>query len=403
MTARGEAGGRLDVLGGLFGEAGILALSKGTRAATWVEVSPRAGKDGTSFSVQGERDRAPFVIESLSLRALLALPPHEWRAKLGARGAPDWMGNVWGAFGVFARATEWWPETGLHLRAASNVPSERGLASASALCLATLRALEGVAGYHLSPSEAAHWALVVRCEIMGASCDLSQPLACAVGSSDALSPVLYRPDQVREALAIPSGLSVVGCPVGSEAGEAGEDPGRVARIAARMGRVMLERKWGPRAFLCEFAPSHAGDLPADVKAREFRARFGDAALPLDEAGDDGHAFPVRAATTWALEDHFRANLVSTLLGIPDARRAFSLAGELLFQSHAGATRLGLSSPACDGLIAAIRARGLRGGFLGARVSGEGRIKTVVVLLETRVWDELEALRADHSPAGAFVE
>lgn len=64
------------------------------------------------------------------------------------------------------------------------------------------------------------------------------------------------------------------------------------------------------------------------------------------------------------------------------------AGELMMQSHASYTRIGLGSPAADKIMCEVRAVVRRGGPLwGGRISGGGEGGTVVVIGEEGRGDE----------------
>lgn len=397
---RGEAGGRLDFLGGMATHAGALVLSKGTRVQTRVEVSPRQGQARAGFSCQSERERSPFSVEGTTLRALLALPVEQWRGRFEALGAPGWMSYVWGSFGLFVRQSRWWPAHGLHFRVASDVPRAQGVASSSALCLATLRALELSAEHETDTLTLARIAFAVEREVVGTPADLGEALACAFGTSQNVLPVLRRPDIVGKPIALPEGLMVAGCPLGAVR-SAGDFAGQVARVAGDVGRAILADKWGQRSYVSEYAPSQVGDeLPVALLGSDIRAHRGDEApfgVELERV------YPVRAATRFGVEENFRALVAQSLLSSNDAHQAAPLVGELLFQSHAGAANMGLSSPQSDAFVEAIRTRGPHRGFYGARVSGEGPQQTVVVLLEQSAQGELELLRGTFPMGGALIE
>jgi len=72
-----------------------------------------------------------------------------------------------------------------------------------------------------------------------------------------------------------------------------------------------------------------------------------------------------------------------LRGITKSNRRDSLKvlGELLYQSHAGYSSIGLGCAETDQMVEGVRSLGVSKGFYGARVSGGGSGGTVVVLLD----------------------
>ena len=105
-------------------------------------------------------------------------------------------------------------------------------------------------------------------------------------------------------------------------------------------------------------------------------------------------YPVRAAATFPVEESFRSALAVHLLrGLRagDPHGALEALGELMYQSHAGYSSIGLGCPETDAMVDAVRERGPGRGFYGARVSGGGSGGTVVVLLKSGALAELGRL------------
>lgn len=394
---RGEAPGRLDFLGGVADYSGALVLQTPIGATTRVEVEPRWGSG--SFSFGSERERTTFHIEGASLRAVLRGETGSWRAGLDGIGAPEWTRYLMGCLGAFARETGWWPETELRFRVSSDVPRAQGVSSSAALEVATLRALERASGRELPGTVLARLAQIAENEAVGSPCGLMDQLASIYGQRGALLPILCRPDILSEPVAFPSGVCALGWPSGVKRSVA-DAPYAVARAAAFMGRQMLEARWGPRNFLCEFAPSQFNpELPILLSGREFGAMFGPLADPFSQVEDE-RLYPVRASARFAIEEHFRCQIAQRLLQSHNARESLALVGELLFQSHAAYSPMGLGTPQTDAMVEAIRALGPQNGFYGARVSGGGAGGTVVVLLEESAVPELETLREHFPESGA---
>lgn len=408
---RGEAPGRFDVLGGVAHSSGALVLQMPTRATTRVEIEPRVGSGAFAFG--SERERTTFHIQGAALHAVFRRPIAEWRDGLDGIGAPLWTRFLMGCLGVFTRETTWWPDTELRFRVSSDVPRSQGVASSAALEVATLRALSRASGLQLNGKSLARLAWTAENEVVGTPCDISDQLTSVYGERDALLPILCRPDILSEPILLPDGVYVVGWPSGVfpsvtnslaaiDPVALADSPGQTARTAAFMGRQMLESRLGPREYLCEFAPSEISpEPPVLLSGQEFTSSLG----ALNDSScrmEDKRLYPVRASARFAVEEHFRCQLAQFLLRGGNAREALPLVGELLFQSHAGYSLMGLGTPSTDAMVEAIRALGLGRGFYGARTSGSGAGGTVVVLLEGSAVPELESLREEFPASGALM-
>lgn len=400
---RGEAPGRFDVLGGVPWCSGALVLQMPTGATTRVEIEPHRGS--RAFAFGSERERMTFHIQGAALRAVFRRPIEGWRDGLDGIGAPAWTRFLMGCLGTFTRETNWWPDTELRFRVSSDVPRLQGVASSAALEVATLRALSRASGLHLNGKLLAHLAWSAETEVAGLPCSISEQLTSVYGERGALLPILCRPDILGQALALPGGVCVVGWPSGvlpPPSDSAGVTAETAARTAAFMGRRMLESRLGPREYLCELAPSEIGpEPPVLMSGQEFTPSFGALADPFCHV-ENKRLYPVRASTRFAVEEHFRCQLAQSLLRGQSAREALPLVGELLFQSHAGYSLMGLSTPPTDAMVEAVRALGPERGFYGARVSGSGAGGTVVVLLEERALPELETLRQQFPASGGLM-
>src|SRR5262249_4039634 len=95
------------------------------------------------------------------------------------------------------------------------------------------------------------------------------------------------------------------------------------------------------------------------------------------------SYAVRAAVSFPVEENFRVQAAVALLrgaGEKSREETLRVLGELLCQSHAGYSSIGLGCPETDAMVGAIRELGPDRGFYGARVSGGGSGGSVVVLL-----------------------
>lgn len=382
-----EAPGRIDFLGGVADYSGSLVLQMPISRTTRVAIAPSPGRELTLFSAQEGR----FAIPLARLRPLSKgnLPLSEVRAGLNAEAVPGWTRYVLGCLTLHARRFRWWPSGGLAVTVDSRVPASMGVSSSAALEVATLRALEKLTGHVYPGTELARTAQRAENEIVGAPCGLMDQLASAHGVRGALLPILCRPDGLGKPVRLPRGCIAVGWPSGVKH-SVGASPYATARTAAFMGRRLAEVALGRRVrHATEFTPSELPTLPASVTGREFLARHGELGDPLSVV-NPGRRYPVRAGLAFPVAENFRARTAEALLRGRDPAAA-ELIGELMYQSHAGYSSIGLGCPETDAMVAAVRELGPERGFYGARVSGGGSGGTVVVLLRREALPTLAEL------------
>jgi L-arabinokinase len=400
---QGEAPGRLDVLGGVADYSGALVLQMPIRARARVTITPLAETRLELASEQGGAVTLPLPPRTLTEPAGEVVSLRAW---LDEHQAPPWARYPVGCFLLFCRAQEWRPPAGLKLAIASEVPLSMGVSSSAALEVATLRALEEISGRRFQGTALARLAQRAENDLVGAPCGLMDQLAAAHGIAGALLPILCRPDLLDEPVPLPAGAVAVGWPSGVRHAVSAF-PYATARAAAFIGKKILESVLTrPLSHITELTPSQLAKLgettiPPALFGRDFLARHGGVDDPLSRI-DPERLYPVRAAVTFPIEEHFRsAQAVRLLRGVrPDSRQqTLKAVGELMYHSHAGYTALGLGCPETDVMVQAVRERGPDHGFYGARVSGGGSGGTVVVLLEAAALPELEGLAASLSFGG----
>ena len=218
------------------------------------------------------------------------------------------------------------------------------------------------------------------------------------GVRGALLPILCRPDGLSAPVKLPAGVIAVGWPRGVKHAVTAS-PYATARAGAFMGKKLIERATGRTlAYATELTPSElpgiaSAVLPETMTGRAFLQRCGNVDDPLSKIAP-GQTYAVRAAVAFPIGENFRAaTAVALLRGINARNREESLRvlGELLYQSHAGYSSIGLGCPEIDEMVDAVRTAGPAQGFYGARVSGGGSGGTVVVLLKTRALPALRRL------------
>jgi L-arabinokinase len=393
---QGEAPGRLDMLGGVADYSGALVLQMPIRATTRVMIRPRLSP-GLELASEQE---GVVTLPSPEPHRLLASTADvaTMRAWLDKHQVPRWARYPLGCLLLFCQAWNWRPPDRLGFQVTSEVPISMGVSSSAALEVATLRALETASGHHFGGTELARLAQRVENEIVGAPCGLMDQLASAHGTPGTLLPILCRPDVLGEPVPLPEGVLAVGWPSGVKHAVSGSPYGS-ARTAAFMGKKILEKRLARRLeHTAELPPSlvcglGADLLPATLSGGEFLARYGGVDDPLSSI-DPERFYPVCAAVEFPIGESFRATLAVHLLrGMGPSHQETTLEafGELMYQSHAGYSSIGLGSPETDAMVQAVRDRGPRLGFYGARVSGGGCGGTVVVLLQKSALPELRKL------------
>jgi galactokinase len=379
-TAVGEAPGRLDFLGGVADYSGSLVLEMPLKLTTQVTLSESKMRD--LIFVSSQEGRA--VIE-----------PGTPAARV-----PKWVRYPYGCFLLFCAAQRWRPRRGLSFVIRSRVPASMGVSSSAALEVAAMRALVKFSGKSFKGTALARLAQRAENEVVGAPCGLMDQLASAYGVRGELLPILCRPDVLGEPVRLPRGILAVGWPSGVKHAVSAS-PYATARAGAFMGKKLIERALGRRlAHVTELAPAEvralsSALLPTKITGRKFLARAGRVDDALSKV-DPTKTYGVRAAVLFPVEENFRAEAAVALLrGVTATSREATLRalGDLLYQSHAGYSSIGLGCPETDEMVSAVRELGPKNGFYGARVSGGGSGGTVVVLLQTAALPTLRQLGA----------
>ena len=362
----GRAPGRLDLLGGVADYSGARVLEVATRLTTTVTA------DADDALVVG-----PARLSVDDIAALAALPYPEVRDALAS--FPKWTHYVLGVALVLVRHGAIEPPRA-QLSIESEVPTSVGVSSSAALEVATARALGGDA---IEPLRLAALCQEAENQVVGAPCGIMDQVVVTLGRPGAVLPILCRPAAVDPLVEIPEGLEVVGVPTGAEHEVSGV-PYRRARAAAFMGKRIIEqrasRSW---TWVSELPADEAASLPETVDGATFLDRWGttdDALTTIDPA----ETSPVRAATTFGVEEHARSGALLDALD----RGATDAIGPIMAASHAGYDAMGLGHPAATAVVEQVLATP---GVHGARSSGGGSGGTVVVVCDRGALDDVGAL------------
>jgi galactokinase len=391
-----RAPGRLDVMGGNVDYTGGLVLQSLLREAVWVAVQPRSDNvirilnpGATRFGWEPCLELSSDELgEAESIRLLF-----------GKRESSRWGCYVLGALHFLTRCYGWDSDGGANLFIDSNLPPNKGVSSSAALVVATIKAVSAARGLSIegiSLATAAQW---VENVVVGSACGIMDQAAIVLGRQNLLLPMLCQPCQPFPAVTLPVGLSLWGIDSmvsRSTTGVAYE----TARAAAFIGYKLIcqrekidviaeeisgisrftDSRWGgylSNLTPAEFRASYERWLPESLTGHEFIERAGEHVDPFTTI-DLHREYPVRSAARYAVEEHFRVQMLCTLLeaATQDASKlSLRLIGEILCQSHVAYSDCGLGSDACDELVS----RALEAGFLGAKMTGGGAGGVVAIL------------------------
>jgi galactokinase len=363
---RGSAPGRLDLLGGVADYSGALVLEMPTQQGTEVVASP------DDALVVG-----PVALSVDELAGLAGLPYENVRRVVAP--LPRWTHYVIGVAIVLVRHRIIDPPC-VRLEITSDLPSSVGVASSAALEVATARALGACA---VDPLHLATLCQEAENQVVGAPCGIMDQVAVALGTPGAVLPILCRPASAADPVTLPEGLEIVGWPTGTPHDVSDVPYGR-ARAAAFMGKRMVEdaagRTW---SWVSELPGSAVDVLPEAFEGSAFLDRWGSTDDDVTTVQPD-QTYPVRAATSFGVEEHVRAAAALKAL----AGNEPALLGPLMEASQKGYDAMGLGHPAATAIVAEALARH---GVHGARSSGGGCGGTVVVACARGALDDVDAL------------
>ena len=367
MTSRtGSAPGRLDLLGGVADYSGARVLEVATHLTTRVQA-----EDDDALVVGPAR----LTVDQVSTFA--ALPYREMRDALVA--FPRWTHYVLGVALVLVRYRVI-DAPRARLTITSDLPTSVGVSSSAALEVATARALG--AG-EIEPLRLAALCQEAENQVVGAPCGIMDQVVVTLGHAGGVLPILCRPAEVDPVVELPDDLEVVGVPTGAEHDVSGV-PYRRARAAAFMGKRILEESLrARRSWVSELPVEAMSDLPETLDGATFLERWGATDDPVTSVEPE-QTYPVRAATSFGVEEHERSG------GLLDAlsRREFDAIGRIMAASHAGYDAMGLGHEAATAVVAQVLARP---GVHGARSSGGGSGGTVVVVCGRGALDDVPDL------------
>lgn len=409
-TVWAEAPGRLDVMGGISDYSGALVLQMALKQTTKVRISP-----GHCDWVEVEtleagrinRFRMPVqkVYQNLD-------NPNEIRAFIKQDPSQEWALYPIACLAVLAKYKHIRPE-GFRLSIESNVPTGKGVSSSAALEMACLRAMALFHPFDYQDLELAHLGQKAENEFVGAPCGLMDQLASSFGQPGKLLPILCRPDQVLPLVDLPENVFVAGIDSGirhaiTEASYAD------VRTAAAMGFALICQNLGlspaqistranlpfggyltqiePSVFIQEFDRL----LPHSLSGSGFDSQLGYVADALAN-WQNAKSYAVHASSFHPIQEHYRSRLfLSYLKNFPKAEeekiQVLDLMGELMYQSHAAYSKVGLGHKQTNRLVELARQCRIKQVF-GAKITGGGSGGTVCFLVYGQ--PGLEAVKSIH--------
>jgi L-arabinokinase len=364
-SVRASAPGRLDLLGGVADYSGALVLEVPTYCSTEVVARPHA-----TFVV------GPVDMTTDDVASLARLGYEEVRRTLAP--FPRWTHYVIGVVLVLLRRGIAEPRP-VRFDITSDLPASVGVASSAALEVAVARALAP----DVDPFGLAALCQEAENHVVGAPCGIMDQVAVAAGRPGSLLPVLCRPASLRPMVPLAPVLDVVGWPTGTQHEVRGL-PYRRARAAAFMGKRIVEdasgRSW---SWISELPGAEVALLPDALEGSAFLDRWGETGDELTSVDPD-ECYPVRAATSFGMEEHERSERALHALRGGDPAGL----GPLMQASDAAYTAMGLGHPAASAVVGEALARP---GVFGARSSGGGCGGTVVVACHPGALDDVDGL------------
>jgi len=290
---------------------------------------------------------------------------------------------------------------GFNLLLLSAVPMNVGIGSSAAVEVGTLSCLNHYLGLNLSPARIAQLGQMAENHVVGAPCGIMDQTAITSGQQGCLTHILCRPGEVKGSVEIPLGTGFVGINSMVRHSVAG-NPYKDTRIGAFMGRRIinhLRNKSGQARIthlteltVEQFRAEYEKQLPAEVIGSEFLQQYQSHDDPVTTISPDA-TYCVAGPTRHPVEENERVLKFMDALRAAKSgdEQALITAGECMFGAHDSyKNNCQLSTEEVDFLVDAVRARGVRSGLYGAKITGGGTGGTVAV------FGKLEAL-ARHIP------
>ncbi|QHT69108.1 GHMP kinase [Rhodocytophaga rosea] len=404
-----SAPGRIDVMGGIADYSGSMVLQMPIREKTTVQLALR---DDDKLNIKSLQSNGEVLACSVAYHSLLKngreVDYAFARKELATTENGRWAGYIIGCFLVVQKEKNI-QITGADIFIHTEVPLGKGVSSSAALEVAVLKAIAQAYQIEFGKTELPLLAQKAENLVVGAPCGLMDQLACYLGESGKLLPILCQPDIVYEPLPIPENIFFIGIDSGIRHSVGAASYSQV-RTAAFMGYAMIAREVGvmPKELEQAKLNSTRKGLPfdgyvANITPSIFEERFA-LRLPykmhgkyfkqhqfihLDTATEvlDDKFYAILDCTRHPVYENFRVHTFSVLLHYLSVvtnplhrKQCLQQLGELMYQSHTGYSVCGLGDDHTDELVESVRQHQHQGVY-GAKITGGGSGGTVCILCE----------------------
>lgn len=396
-----SAPGRMDVMGGISDYSGSLLLQMPIRQTTQVRVQQR---DDGSVHIRSIESKRKTLFFSISIDQLRGKDYYQVSELLRNLQGGDWASYVIGCILVFHQEKNI-PLCGMNISIESTVPVGKGVSSSAALEVALSCALVKLFDIDIGSEELPLLAQKAENLVVGAPCGLMDQLSSYLGHKNKLLPLICQPHQVLPAISIPSGVFFYAIDSGIRHAVSGASYSDV-RAAAFMGYTMIARKKGVSAealinardsgqwtnlpyggFLAnisvsKFDQEYASWLPEEITGQQFLDEYGVSIDTVTKILPD-KSYRILACAQHPVRENFRIHsFMNMLAALPKQRNktdSLVLMGEMMYQSHAGYSAVGLGNIHTDEIVERVRTAGAEASVFGARITGGGSGGTVCIM------------------------
>jgi galactokinase len=401
-----SAPGRLDVMGGIADYSGSLVLQMPIANRTHIKLRLR---DDYQCHIKSQLSSGETLIAHVDYRDYLNNNQVDYlfaQKKCKQNPSQAWIAYVLGCALVLQK------EKGVNFKGAdfdlhSDVPLGKGVSSSASIEVACMKAL--AQAFHLELPGTLLPVLAQRVEnlVVGAPCGLMDQLACYLGESKKLLPILCQPDKIDTLISIPDDISFIGIDSDVRHSVAGASYSEV-RAAAFMGYSIIAYSLGissseihsAKAFnnfsalpfqgflsnipVEQFKNSFEAVLPASLLGKEFIDKYEVSIDAITTIGENIN-YQVLQCTSHPVLEHDRVLQFKDFLtrlqnteSVDQRTDILKRMGYLMYQSHESYSRCGLGSPRTDEIVALTKNTP---GIYGAKITGGGNGGTVCLLVD----------------------
>ena len=396
-----SAPGRLDVMGGIADYSGSLLLQMPISQTTQVQLQERNDSVICIRSVISPKKIQEY---KLDYHLIENKSPEEAGKIIKAQPGGDWAAYVIGSVYILQKEKKL-SIKGINIEIRSKVPLGKGVASSAALEVATMNALCKMYDLQLTETELPVLAQKAENSVVGAACGLMDQLSVHLGQKNKLLPLICQPYKILPAFIIPKGISFCGIDSGVRH-SVGAASYTDVRAAAFMAYTVIASLEGVntkelsaaknnneydhlpfKGYLANipvsiFESKFAEHLPESISGMEFINKY---AVSIDDFTtiDSDKTYHLLSCARHPVYENLRINLFQQLIQqfskTKDKEKSLQLMGELMLQSHASYSSVGLGNDATDEIVKLAMEAGTETGIYGARVSGGGNGGAVVIM------------------------